>query len=334
MGGISFDPEGNLFISGAAGTPAITIANLTKTVPEPYMMFVTRINAAGIAEWVQLASDVTFQSPLIKADQWGNAYVSGPLLSATAFGNVSFLQPQWVYDIFITRVDKDGNFKWGVQGPQSIGSITGDFSPGSKGFMDIDDAGHVFVTGVTRGTLDWGNNVVSGGAAISFGTLSTLSFDTSGNALWALNGGSEAFNQANSLSAVSGGDCYFSASVIDVASFGSIVVNSNDNYASVFGKISAGLSTETSTAENNFSLALFPNPAHDFIQVNFSLQKNSNVKIELSDLQGKVQRTFSEQQLPAAKYSFQLSIADVPKGIYFLHLKTTAEMITKKVVVN
>lgn len=334
LGGISFDPAGNLFVSGATGLPFITVAGLTVAVPESYMMYVTRIDASGVGSWVQLASDVTFQTPQIKADPWGNAYVSGSLFAATTFGTVSFTDPQWLYDVFITRVDKDGNFQWGVQAPQSSAGITGDFERGTHQFMDVDTKGNLFIAGITRGTLDWGNGVISGGGAVSFGTFSVLSFDTSGIALWSLNGGSDSYNQSGSLNVSNAGDCYFSESVTGTATFGALTVNTGGDFATITGKISASVATNISQNSDHFQFDVYPNPAIDFFNLEFSIPATSDLSMELFDIDGRMIRSFSENNLHPGNYSFPFSTTDLRPGTYLLRLQNADGLCEKKIAIQ
>ncbi|MBK9733317.1 MAG: T9SS type A sorting domain-containing protein [Chitinophagaceae bacterium] len=334
LGGMSFDADGNLFLSGATSTPFLTIGNLSVPVSETYMMYVPYINASGVTQWIRLASDVTFQTPQVQADPWGNAYVSGSLFLGTSFGTVSFIDPQWLYDVFITRVDKYGNFKWGVQAPQNTGGITGDFSRGGKNFIAVDGAGNLYLTGITRGTLDWGNNVMSGLGALSFGSLSVLSFDTSGNALWSMNGGSSDFNQAYSLDATTSGKCYFSASIIDEAIFGNIIVNTDEGFASVLGKISAGIPTVVQSINNSFSIDVYPNPMDAVCVVHFDAQKKGEIQLDLFDLEGKLRKSISREITIAGHQALSFSVADITPGIYGLQIKSADGIRRKEIVVN
>jgi len=319
LGGISFDSQGNLYASGAAGSPSMTVVNLAVLVPEAYMMYVTRITSAGEASWIQLAHDVTFQTPQVKADPWGNAYVSGSLMfEGTAFGNISFLAPQWVYDIFLVRVDSNGNFHWGIQAPQSAYGLTGDFNRGTNAFLGTDENGNAYLTGITRGTLDWGNGVTSGGGALSYGNISVLEFDTSGAAIWAKNGGATSgFNQANSIDVNAQGECYFSASITDEAAFDTISMNANMGFASVVGKISEGVGTSVSPVADDHSFLIYPNPASDVLYFSSSLNGGA---LKIFDAQGKCIRDFTSIKNSA------LDVSGLSEGIYLLRYVKGSEM--------
>lgn len=325
IGGISFDAQHNLFVAGATTAPTLTVVNLDVNVPEPYMMFVARINAAGEGSWAELASDVTFQRPEVKADNSGNAFVSGTLMVATSFGSVSFMPPQWVYDVFLTRVDSNGNFLWGVQAPQDPGGITGDFARGVNSFITIDAENHVYLTGDTRGTLDWGNGVMSEATSISLTSLTIISFDENGTALWARNGGSEEFNQASAIAINDAGEIFFSAAITGNASFDTISVNNGGDFASVIGKLDPGVATSASNFVTDDLIHIYPNPFTQTFQVAFNLPAGkSSVELIVFDLAGK---EMERHELPAHKTILSLSAADNTAGVYLLEVRSEGQLL-------
>lgn len=325
IGGISFDAQHNLFVAGATTAPTLTVVNLDVNVPEPYMMFVARINAAGEGSWAELASDVTFQRPEVKADNSGNAFVSGTLMVATSFGSVSFMPPQWVYDVFLTRVDSNGNFLWGVQAPQDPGGITGDFARGVNSFITIDAENHVYLTGDTRGTLDWGNGVMSEATSISLTSLTIISFDENGTALWARNGGSEEFNQASAIAINDAGEIFFSAAITGNASFDTISVNNGGDFASVIGKLDPGVATSASNFVTDDLIHIYPNPFTQTFQVAFNLPAGkSSVELIVFDLAGKEMEL---HELPAHKTILSLSAADYTAGVYLLEVRSEGQLL-------
>ncbi len=325
IGGISFDAQHNLFVAGATTAPTLTVVNLDVNVPEPYMMFVARINAAGEGSWAELASDVTFQRPEVKADNSGNAFVSGTLMVATSFGSVSFMPPQWVYDVFLTRVDSNGNFLWGVQAPQDPGGITGDFARGVNSFMTIDAENHVYLTGDTRGSLDWGNGVMSEAASISLSSLTIISFDENGTALWARNGGSEEFNQASAIAINDAGEIFFSAAITGNASFDTISVNNGGDFASVIGKLDPGVATSASNFVTDDLIHIYPNPFTQTFQVAFNLPAGkSSVELIVFDLAGK---EMERHELPAHETILSLSAADYTAGVYLLEVRSEGQLL-------
>ena len=105
IGGISFDPWGGLYVAGAGESPDITVNGTQFAVPHNYAFFVTRMNAAGVAQWVRSAADISFQEPVVQADASGHAYLLGtyyqpltwePFLSRTRSGTRVSSSPGWI----------------------------------------------------------------------------------------------------------------------------------------------------------------------------------------------------------------------------------------------
>jgi len=80
------------------------------------------------------------------------------------------------------------------------------------------------------------------------------------------------------------------------------------------------------TEPNNVYL-FFPNPAHDRLTVKSQTLPPSNAKIELLNINGALISThfFTDNEA-------QISLENVPSGIYFVRIQTEKEVITRKVV--
>jgi type IX secretion system substrate protein len=322
LGGFCFDANSNLFASGSAQMGNMAIGMFTVNVPETYMMFVAYIQNNGTGSWVELAHDVTFQSPVVIPDGAGGAYVGGSLMDSTSFGNVTFDGPQWVYDIFLTHVNTSGSFSWGVEVP-IVPSITGDFQPGTNDFLTADAAGNVYITGICRGTINWGNGVITGLSSIPnpSRTLSVICFDANGNPLWNLDGGMSDFDMAYSLHAMPGGDCYFSAAVIDTAVFGSTVFNQNSGIAYVIGKITA-TPTFVPSLISEHTISVYPVPTHEKLFVsgtfhNINLVTGTQSSVSIYNAAGKKvlsKNLHTNREL----FNMELDISSLSPGIYFL----------------
>ncbi|MEO8589236.1 MAG: hypothetical protein ABI432_07710, partial [Flavobacteriales bacterium] len=95
IGSISFDPWGGLYVAGAAGSPGITVNGTAYAVTENYAFFLTRLNAAGEAQWLRYAHDITFQKPRVQADQGGHACLIGSYFEPLMWGTIPFADPLW-----------------------------------------------------------------------------------------------------------------------------------------------------------------------------------------------------------------------------------------------
>ncbi len=78
------------------------------------------------------------------------------------------------------------------------------------------------------------------------------------------------------------------------------------------------------------AVSLFPNPAANSVQVTFSnAQLNGPVKIEICDVTGAVIKRINT----SAGNNIQIDLAEVPAGIYFMHLANGSTTVSKKLIV-
>ncbi len=81
-------------------------------------------------------------------------------------------------------------------------------------------------------------------------------------------------------------------------------------------------------------LQLYPNPAHDHLQVNYTLLETQSISITLYTIQGReVMNVFEGVQVQGSQ-SFDISLNQLQSGIYLLGLKTNSGMIHRKIVVQ
>ncbi len=86
-----------------------------------------------------------------------------------------------------------------------------------------------------------------------------------------------------------------------------------------------------SISENN--LSVYPNPAASFVNVSFTLQNQSNVKLQLVDITGKSIREINPSSLKGEN-TLTLNLDGIESGIYFLRLETGTSTETRKIIVE
>lgn len=306
LGSFSFDPAGNMFLAGSSGSQMMVVNGVSAAVTEPYMMFVARIDASGNGSWIKLMHDVTFQSPQVVATASGHAYLAGNLMDGATFGTVVFDGPQWVYDIFLTRIDSAGNFLWGVEVPLQQ-TITGDFQRGKDNFLDADAGDNVYMTGYIRGVVDWGNGVISDAGTIPSDGMAVVSFDANGTPRWQKTGKATGYVTPYSLCVTAPDECYFAASAIGTTTFDSLTTNTGGNLALVLGKISTQSASGINDLESE-TLSLYPNPADHFLMVK---PNENNAAVEIYNALG-------EKVFHAEKVRSSVDVSFLPDGMYLV----------------
>ncbi len=85
---------------------------------------------------------------------------------------------------------------------------------------------------------------------------------------------------------------------------------------------------EEYTAQHTFSI--YPNPASDFVMLNFSNLKQQSEKVSLLNMYGV--EVYSTSNLQNGK--LQLSTKNFNSGIYFIQVKTTQSILSKKLIIT
>ncbi len=239
IGGLDFSPSGAMYVSGAAGLGGFAFGGSATQAPNAYNMFALRFDAAGQADWVEFAEDVTFQQPSIAVDDDGNAFVAGSMFSPSNWGSVLFNGPNWVNNAFLAKADSSGQFLWGAESSPVSGPISGDLTAPARTMVGLDDQGHAYITGTLRGMVDWGNGVVSNGITLGVNTQTIVSFDTDGTPLWAATSmPNAAFTTAMDIATFGDGTVYFSSHVSGEFVFTPHSTGTGGQQSYVLGRIS------------------------------------------------------------------------------------------------
>jgi GEVED domain/Secretion system C-terminal sorting domain/Fibronectin type III domain len=84
--------------------------------------------------------------------------------------------------------------------------------------------------------------------------------------------------------------------------------------------------------ESITSLNVYPNPFTDRIQLDFELQKSSNVLIQLYNLNGQLLQALQTDKLSSDMQRFELTTRDLSAGMYLVQLATEDDVVIRKVV--
>ena len=83
----------------------------------------------------------------------------------------------------------------------------------------------------------------------------------------------------------------------------------------------------------DFNLLVYPNPAQNLINVDFTLQKPAPVKIEIFDMLAKNCLSYQSDNMSTGKSNIQLDISLLKQGIYFVNVSFGNDREQKKLVV-
>jgi len=180
---IAVDASGNVYTTGSfAGTvdfdPGTGAANLTSTGSDD--IFISKVDSLGNYVWAKsMGGTDSDQSTSIKLDSLGNVYIAGSFESVVDFDpgvSTANLTSAGTSDIFITKLDSDGNYVWA----KSMGGVG--FDQGLS--LVLDSFNNVYTTGVFQNTADFDPGV---GVANLIGTYSDIfisKLDSNGDYVW------------------------------------------------------------------------------------------------------------------------------------------------------
>ena len=205
---IAADASGNSYVTGyyegtADFDPGVATFNLTSNGGED--VFIQKLDASGNFIWaISIGGTSDENGRSITTDTLGNVYVIGYYRDMVDFdpGAASFnLTSNGGDDIFIVKLDSNGNFIWAV----SMGGILPD-----RGFSITSDAlGNLYATGKFSSTVDFdpGSTTFSltanGGEDVFIQKL-----DNQGNFIWAKSMGGAANDEGRSVINDNSGNVY------------------------------------------------------------------------------------------------------------------------------
>jgi len=219
---IAVTSSGISYITGSfLGISTFGSTTLTSTAYTD--IFVAKLDSNGNWLWAKQAGgndiDISYG---IAIDSDGNSYITGNYFSnSITFGNTT-LNNNGYSDIFVAKLDSDGNWKWAKQ-------IGGDNFDSGYGII-VDSNKNIFVTGnfssssITFGNITL-NNTQSGESDVFVAML-----NNSGSWSWATQAGGTKTDVSNSIAIDSSGNSYitgifYSGSI----TFGSITLNNSGN---------------------------------------------------------------------------------------------------------
>jgi hypothetical protein len=85
---------------------------------------------------------------------------------------------------------------------------------------------------------------------------------------------------------------------------------------------------------SNTNLSIYPNPANDVSNLNFTLENTADVTISVTDLSGKEVMTKAIENAPAGEHTVSLETSSFSNGIYMVNYTAGNAAVTKKLVIN
>ena len=213
--GITIDDAGNSYVTGRFEGTA-TFGSYSLTSSGEYDIFVAKMDAIGNWQWATKAGGTGWDGGCgITIDDTGNSYVTGYFFGTATFGSYS-LTSSGDSDIFVAKIDADGNWQWATKAGGTGSDV---------GFViTIDDAGNSYVTGFFSDTATFGSySLTSSGGEDIF----VAKIDADGNWQWATKAGGTNADFGYGITIDDAGNSYVTGFFSDTATFGFYSLNSS-----------------------------------------------------------------------------------------------------------
>lgn len=84
----------------------------------------------------------------------------------------------------------------------------------------------------------------------------------------------------------------------------------------------------------SIALRTYPNPATDWVQIDYTLPKSANVLANIYYMNGQIAQQLPNTYQLAGQQQMALAIKDLPKGMYLLELMIDKEQVIRKLIVE
>ncbi len=192
--GVALDGNENVYAAGAySDTVEFNPGNSAYDLTSEGLtdIFVIKYDGDGNFIWVKSVGGASSDGGYgITTDVSGNIYLTGIYVDTVDFdpgADVSTLTSAGFADVFVLKLDSDGNFLWA----KSMGG------PGSDYGFDVavDSSGNVFTTGYFSDTADFDPGIgMSNLTSLGQGDLFISKLDSDGDFVWAQRMGAESFD--------------------------------------------------------------------------------------------------------------------------------------------
>jgi hypothetical protein len=243
---VTTDQFGNIYATGFFDGNAV-FDNFTLTSTGNLETFITKLDSNGQFLWAQRIAGTSLNSGnggfSITADAVGNTYVTGVFTGIVTISDTTLISAGGE-DVFITKLDSNGNFLWA----KNYGG-TGNENP-----VDIlaDELGNLYVTGTFTGTASFDDITLTSAGDFD---IFTAKLDTDGNVLSAQRFGSSSFDSGVGLDIDGVGNIYATGTFSSNASFGDTTLTSAGSADGFVVKLAASQLNQVSNTNNVFNLS-------------------------------------------------------------------------------
>jgi hypothetical protein len=299
--------------------------------------FILKLDSIGNYKWVKSTGNGSAGTYDIKLDGDENIVVGGGFNGTVDFdsgpGQIQYTAPgNYKSDIFISKYDSSGTLKW----VRAIGGAEND----NLYSIGIDKFNNIYACGIYKKVVDFDPGIHSWlGISVNNSTDGFMSkYDPNGNFTWATTMGSKAEDGCSAVVVNEMGDVILTGWYRDTAYYDQMHADifltphgGYDFFVSKYGNMLETSNNESETKE--FEMKSYPNPVFDSSIIEFFLPSNSDVTLNLLDIQGNLITTLLKENQVAGPHSIKYENKNLSPGIYCLKIETEKWTKTNKMVV-
>jgi hypothetical protein len=322
LGGITVCSGGNAYLTGYFSESA-EFGAATLTSSGSADVYVASVSGTGVWLWAKKAGGSADDIGCsIVLDPSFNLLVTGEFGGTGLFGTTS-LTSAGNQDVFVAKLDIQGNWIWAQRGGGSSNETGWDLA--------TDAGGNVYLAGYFTGT-----SLIGSTTLVSSGYLDILAaaLDGGGNWLWALKAGGTNGDYGFGIS-TDGTGAYLTGRIYGSATFGDIGVSMPSGPNVFVAKVGSGTGTDDALAPG-LSLrsvleAPLPNPFRrgETVRLTARIAQGEEGLLTVCNLRGQVLREFS---LGPGAQEVRLESGTLSSGIYLCKLRTRSGTQVRKLV--
>lgn len=280
--------------------------------------------------WAQQAGGTSYDDGYgygISTDASGNSFVTGEFWGTVSFGSNN-LTNSGNWDIFVAKMDPDGNWLWAKQ----AGGTGYDSGLG----ISIDAGGNSYITGNFWSTASFGSiSITTSGSYNVF----VAKLDSNCNWLWAKQAGGASWDYGYGIDADASGNSYVTGYFLGTATFGNTSLISDGGYDIFVAKIGESVQIDDNIAPeaNLVLLGNYPNPFSLQTEIKYEIKESAPVRIDIYNLKGQLVSTLVNEAKTAGLHGVVWNGLDknnrqVVSGIYYYTMTSGNFTGTRKLI--
>ncbi len=339
MGLISTDGQDNVYLTGEFTSVDVTVDDYAITLEEgDGNVLFAKFDPQGNVSWVSVKSGSAMQwgdyyswPTSIQTDNEGNTYIKGWHADSASFDNIMlvslFDKPGYnnKWNKFIAKFDTEGNTIWA----KSISELQSSYEYNQ---FDIDQSGNVYSSLYRiRDTILFGDEFMY--IPSGFADILVINYSIDGELIWVKSiGNPESGNaEISSVAVYNEETIYVNGWFTNSLDFGSISfeADNKNGFIGVLGDLVG--TTEYLRKNESLLFELFPNPAHQEINILLNSDLQNEAHLIITDITGK---NIYSGKINNQMVKTTIDLSGFSPGVYFAKLQSGNKSEVKKFVIN